>query len=216
MKRLSLLAMVLAGCTGGNAGDAKDDDFGGENAKSDGVYTTCQLAEVLKFANESGSTVDKVKSEGLSDNAAKAIVAHRNGPDKQAGTGDDDIYDNLRELDGVSYVGNLALGKMVEAILPRCEVDLATRKFMDSTTFAGSPSGGWARDNEEVEVVLGVSGITGQKLRSLLLAKNSDGRTLYERLRKSRAMEAFSYGYSMDEMPWDTDTQDVRELLPYV
>ena len=50
---------------------------------------------------------------------------------------------------------------------------------MDDQTFTGA-SGGWARDNAEVEVVLGVKGITGQKLRSLLLATNSEGRTLYE------------------------------------
>jgi len=216
MNRLSLLAIVLGGCFGGVAGDAKDDSFGGDQAKSDGLYSTCQLAEVLKFANESTTTIDKLKEAGLSDQAAKSILGHRNGADGQAGTGDDDIFDNLRELDGVNYVGNLALGKLVEEVLPRCEVDLATRKFMDSTTFAGQTSGGWGRDNEEVEVVLGVSGITGQKLRSLLLTKDADGRTLYERIRKSRAMEAFSYGYSMDEMPWDSDTQDVREQLPYV
>jgi hypothetical protein len=216
MNRLALFAFVLGGCFGGVAGDAKDDSFGGAGAKADGTYSTCQLAEVIKFANESTTTSAKLGEIGLSDQAAKAIVAHRNGPDGDAGTGDDDIYDDLGELDGVDYVGNLALGKIVESILGRCEVDLDTRPFIDSQTFAGQQSGGWARDNEEVEVVLGISGLTGQRLRSLLLQTDGSGRTLYSRLRKNRAMEAFTYGYSLDEVPWDTDTQAARELLPYV
>jgi hypothetical protein len=100
--------------------------------------------------------------------------------------------------------------------LPRCEIDLATRPFMDSQTFAGTPPGGWARDNQEVEVVLGVQGITGQRLRALLLTTDGSGRTLYERLRKSRLMEAFTYSYALDEMPWDADTMAAREQMPYV
>ncbi|HEX5061530.1 MAG TPA: hypothetical protein VFV99_19315 [Kofleriaceae bacterium] len=197
------------------AGDAKDDSFGGAGAKEDGQYSACQLAEVLKLVNESTSTADKLESVGVADNAARAIVKHRVGPDGDAGTGDDDIFDDLNELDGVDYVGNLALGKLVYAVLPRCENDLTTRPFIDSTTFTGQ-SGGWARDNEEVEVVLGVKGMTGQKLRELLLQKNSTGRTLYERMRKARVMEAFTYGYALDEMPWTSDAQAARELLPYV
>src|SRR5512146_1083116 len=154
MRRLPLLLLAVTDCLGGNAGDAKDDSFGGDGAKEDGTYSSCQLAEVTKLANESTSTVDFLKDHGLSDDAAEHIVAHRNGPDGQAGTADDDIFDNLNELDAVGYVGNMALGKMVEAILPRCEIDLASRPFIGSTTFAGTGTGGWARDNEEVEVVL--------------------------------------------------------------
>jgi hypothetical protein len=216
MNRLALLAFVLGGCFGGVAGDGKDDSFGGDNAKSDGTYTTCQLAEVLKFANESTTTTDKLKEIGLSDQAARAIIAHRYGTDGKVGTADDDIYDDLRELDGVNYVGNLALGRLVEEILPRCEVDLATRPFIDSTTFGGSTGGGWGRNNEEVEVVLGIAGMTGQRLRALLLQTDADGRTLYSRLRKNRVMEAFTYEYPLDEIPWDSDTQAARELMPYV
>lgn len=216
MNRLSLLVFVLGGCFGGVAGDGKDDSFGGAGAKEDGMYSTCQLAEVLKFVNESTTTVDKLEEIQLSSEAARAIIAHRNGPDGVPGTGDDDIFDDLGELDGVDYVGALALGRLVESILPRCEVDLDSRPFMDSTTFAGSPSGGWARDNQEIEVVLGVTGLTGQRLRSLLLQEDDRGRTLFERLRKSRVMEAFTYSYALDDVPWDTDTQAARELLPYV
>ena len=211
---LPISLVLTVGCTGLD-GDAKDDSFGGKDAKSDGAYSTCQLAEVLKLVNESTSTADKLGEIGLTDDAAKAIVKHRAGPDGQAGTGDDDVFDDLDELDAVDFVGALALGKLVYSVVPRCEADLATRPFMDDQTFTGQ-NGGWARDNAEVEVVLGVKGITGQKLRDLLLSTNSDGRTLYERLRRNHAMEAFTYGFALDEMPWDTDAQKARELMPMV
>lgn len=215
MKRFALpILLMTVGCTGVE-GDAKDDSFGGDQAKSDGIYSSCQLAEVLKLVNESTSTADKLEDMELSAEAASAIVKHRNGPDGDAGTGDDDIYDDLGELDGVDYVGQLALGKLVYAVSTRCENDLTSRPFIDSTTF-GAQSGGWARDNDEVEVVLGVKGLTGQRLRSLLLQQNSDGRTLYDRIRKNRIMEAFTYGFALDEMPWDADSQEAREQMPLV
>ncbi len=206
--------LLTVGCTG-NEGDSRDDSFGGSGAKEDGGFSTCQLAEVLKFANESTSNGDKLKEIGLSDDAAKSIVAHRNGPDGDAGTADDDVYDDLDELDGVDFVGNLALGKMVMAILPRCENDLKDRPFIDDKTFTGQ-GGSFARDNEEVEVVLGVQGTTGQRLRALLLEKNSAGRTLYDRIRKNRIVEAFTYNFALDEMPWDADSQRAREKMPLV
>jgi hypothetical protein len=215
MKRFALpLLLMTAGCTGVE-GDAKDDSFGGDQAKSDGIYSSCQLAEVIKYVNESTSTTDKLEEQGLSSEAASAIVKHRNGADGDAGTGDDDIYDDLNELDSVDFVGQLALGKLVYSITPRCESDLTTRPFIDSTTFA-TQSGGFARDNEEVEVVLGVTGLSGQRLRSLLLQQNNDGRTLYDRVRKNRIMEAFTYGFPLDEMPWDSDSQAAREQMPLV
>jgi hypothetical protein len=211
-----VVLVVLGGCGADGPGDGRDDSFGGKGAKEDGTFSTCQLAEVLKLANESTSTIDALANAGLADNAAKAIVAHRNGADGDAGTADDDMFDDLDELDAVDFVGNLALGRLVEAILPRCEIDLATRPFMDAQTFAGQQPGGWARDNQEIEVVLGVQGITGQRLRALLLTTDGNGRTLYERLRKNRLMEAFTYSYALDEIPWNADAMAAREQMPYV
>jgi hypothetical protein len=222
MPRLPFVAATLAaalagaGCLDTHQGDGRDDSFGGAGAKADGWYSPCQLAEVLKLVNESTTTADALTDRGLSADAARSILAHRNGADGDPGTGDDDIYDDLDELDAVDFVGTLALGKLVETILPRCEIDLATRPFIDSTTFAGTTGGGWTRDNQEVEVVLGVGGLTGQRLRSLLLQKDASGRTVYERLRKSRLMEAFTYDYPIDEIPWDADSQAARERMPFV
>ncbi len=210
----ALALLLTVGCTG-TEGDARDDSFGGSGAKEDGAFSTCQLSEVLKLVNESTSNADKLKELGLSEDAARAIVAHRNGPDGDAGTADDDIYDDLNELDAVEFVGNLALGKLVFGVLPRCENDLNDRPFMDDKTFDGQ-TGGFARDNEEVEVVLGVQGTTGQRLRSILLEKNAEGRTLYDRIRRNRIVEAYTYNFPLDEMPWDADSQAAREQMPLV
>jgi hypothetical protein len=215
MRSLPIFLLLTVGCTD-VAGDAKDDSFGGADVKEDGQYSPCQLAEVLKLVNNSSATSDYLQDKaGLAENAARAITKHKNGPDGDLGTGDDDIFDDLGELDGVDYVGNLALGKLVYMVVPKCENDLNDRPFIDDQTFTG-PATGWARDNQEVEVVLGVKGTTGQKLRELLLQKNSTGRTLYDRMRKARIMEAFTYGFSLDEMPWDSDSQAAREQMPYV
>lgn len=211
---LPLSLLLAVGCTGVD-GDERTDSFGGKDAKSDGGYSSCQLAEVLKLVNESTTTTDKLGEIALSAEAARAIVAHRHGPDGNAGTADDDVYDDLDELDAVDFVGALALGKLVYGVLPRCEVDLETRPFIDDQTFTGQ-SGGWARDNAEVESVLGVQGITGQRLRALLLTADNEGRTVYSRLRRSKLMEAFTYGFALDEMPWDSDSQAAREKMPLV
>lgn len=211
---LPLSLLLTVGCTGVD-GDDRNDSFGGKDAKSDGGYSSCQLAEVLKLVNESTTTTDKLGELGLADEASRAIVAHRHGPDGDPGTADDDVYDDLDELDAVDFVGALALGKLVYGVIPRCEVDLETRPFIDDQTFAGQ-SGGWARDNAEVESVLGVQGITGQRLRALLLTADDEGRTLYSRLRRNRLMEAFTYGFALDEMPWDSNSQAARERMPLV
>jgi hypothetical protein len=215
LRRLaSTLLLVAVGC-GPTDGDARDDSFGGKDAKEDGGFSTCQLAEVLKLVNESTTTEESLRGLGLSDDAASGIVSHRHGPDGMAGTGDDDVFDDLDELDAVDFVGGIALGKLVFGVATRCEDDLASRPFIDDKTFTGD-SDGFARDNAEVEVVLGVQGITGQRLRELLLQKSSSGRTLYERMRKSPAMEAFTYGFPLDEIPWTSDAQAAREKMPLV
>src|SRR5262245_18954687 len=90
-----LLLLLTTSCTGATDGDGRDDSFGGKGAKNDGAFSTCQLAEVLKLVNESTTTTGKLAEIGVSDDAAAAIVSHRNGPDGSAGTADDDIYDDL-------------------------------------------------------------------------------------------------------------------------
>ena len=67
-------------------------------------------AELLEFVNHCTTTYTVLTDDvGLASNAAANIVAHRDGPDATCGTGDDDPFDTVEELDGVPYVGSTAI-----------------------------------------------------------------------------------------------------------
>ena len=127
------------------------------------------------------------RKSGSPDDAAKSIIAHRNGPDGDSRhRGRRHLRRPRRARSRSTSSATSRSASSSYAIVPRCENDLDNRPFIDDQTFTG-PSGGWARDNAEVESVLGVQGITGQQLRALLLTTNGSGRTLYERLRRNRS-----------------------------
>ena len=68
---------------------------------------------VLALVNDPVTTVAAL-DEVLDARAARNIVAHRDGPDGIAGTADDDLYDTVEELDGIKYVGNSALQRLLD------------------------------------------------------------------------------------------------------
>jgi phosphatidylserine/phosphatidylglycerophosphate/cardiolipin synthase-like enzyme len=126
MRHCSLLvALVLAfgGCAGMEPEEAVDgvDDVAVPPDKADSPYTECQLAHVLAWVNDPATTYDVLRAAGVPKLSAKNIVAHRDGADQQAGTPDDDRFDDLAELDAVPYVGPIALGKLAAAIDGRCQ-----------------------------------------------------------------------------------------------
>lgn len=90
--------------------------------------------------------------------------------------------------------------------------------FMDSETFANGTGCGFERDGAELEATFTVTGLSGKELRELLVAPEggSGNRTVFERLRKNRDLEAFTYGYDLDEIPWTGDEHDIREDFPFV
>ncbi|MBT8492991.1 MAG: hypothetical protein KJO07_08025, partial [Deltaproteobacteria bacterium] len=210
------LAMTLA-CGGWSGdGDSKNDSFGGSQAKADGKYSECQLAEVLKFVNESETTRSKLRGLDIRPEAVDGIVEHRNGPDGDLGTGDDDIYDSLEELDAVDFVGPVTLDRLVAPILERCEIDLETRPFITADTFAGTTGGGFTRDEVELEATMTVTGTTGAMLREILTDTDGDGDSNFQKIARVRLMEAFSYGFDVDEMPWNRSSHRLRESLPFI
>jgi hypothetical protein len=210
------LALVLSACAADGVSDGRNDSFGGAGAKSDSEFSTCQLSEVLNFVNESETRTARLTRAGISTEVAKNIVAHRAGPDGDIGTGDDDLYDDLDELDRVDFVGPVVLDHIVAAILKRCEVDLETRPFINADTFAGSTGGGFERDAVELEAAMTVEGITGAKLHEILFDTDSRDRTIFSKIAKARIMEAFTYSFDIDEMPWDSDSHQAREGLAYL
>lgn len=120
-----LVALLLAfgGCGIEAENEATDgiDDVAVPPDKADSPYTECQLAQVLAWVNDPATTYDVLRQAGVAKTAAKNVIAHRDGADGQAGTADDDRFDDLAELDGVPYVGPVALGKLVAAIDARCQ-----------------------------------------------------------------------------------------------
>jgi DNA uptake protein ComE-like DNA-binding protein len=78
----------------------------------DDELSPADVAAILAVANTASlSALDDVV--GLDERAAENIVAHRVGPDETAGTGDDDPFETLEELDDVPYVGDSAIAKLL-------------------------------------------------------------------------------------------------------
>jgi hypothetical protein len=104
----------LAACTTED-GDGIDDSFLG-NGKADafGVAEGSPDAYgVLTLVNT--ATLDELdNAAGLSANAAKAIVHHRQGGDRMDNTADDDPIDTLTELDAIPYVGPMAFQLLLD------------------------------------------------------------------------------------------------------
>ncbi|MBV1857733.1 MAG: cytochrome c, partial [Nannocystaceae bacterium] len=70
---------------------------------------------VLLLVNDAAVDLDELDLDARLDvRAATNIVAHRDGADGIAGTGDDDSIDSISELDDIGYVGQTALGRLAE------------------------------------------------------------------------------------------------------
>jgi hypothetical protein len=106
-----VMCTLLAGCAGrtADAGDGINDSFLASGKTDTGGIQdgTPEAAGVLQLANE--ATLAVLDNDvGLSSKAADNIVAYREGDDGQPGTGDDQTFDTLAELDAVPYVGPAA------------------------------------------------------------------------------------------------------------
>lgn len=226
LQKLSALGVgvfVGTSCVGGGAhedGDEEQASFGGADAKNDDQYSSCELREALAFLNRSTTTEESLRDATFAGlrtarQAAANLVSHRNGADRTLGTADDDLFDDLNEVDAVAYVGPRALERLLDTVAPSCEVDLSSRPFIDATTFAGATGGGWSRDSTELEATFTASGVSGAALRAALLTE-TNGNTTFERIAENDALGAFTYDFPLDEIPWDADTAEIREQLPFI
>lgn len=217
---------IFGAACGGTNDDGTTEDTGvldDENAsfgaagKADSTFSGCELREVLEFVNEDTTTIDVLKDEaGVHTKAAKAIHAHRLGPDGVEGTGDDDLFETLEELDNVTYVGPKALEAFANFVSDRCLNDLDKRPYIDATTFAGLPNaGGFSRDTIELEATMRITNVKGRLLNEIMNSEDDRGRRGLNRIRRAKIMEAFSFNYNLDEIPWGSDEHDAREQLPY-
>lgn len=75
-------------------------------------YTAAERQALLALANTASiATLDD--DAAIDRRAAENIIAHRLGPDAAPGTADDDPFDDLDELDAVTYVGVTTLDKLL-------------------------------------------------------------------------------------------------------
>lgn len=117
-------ALVLLGFVGGVVGacqsggddpvDGEHDGFG--SGKADGALDpdSAEAHAVLALVNDPAVDADLLDDDArLNAKAADGIIDHRNGPDGEPGTADDDRFDDLAELDAVPFVGPTALNQLL-------------------------------------------------------------------------------------------------------
>lgn len=103
----ALSSFSLLGC-----GDPVEED---SSDVTSGMDETTDEAQALRaLLNDPATTKEVLVASKLSSSIAKAIVAHRDGPDGLARTADDDVFETVREVDDISGIGPATLTKLVK------------------------------------------------------------------------------------------------------
>lgn len=119
MKRLaatlSLLALGSFACSADEPSDGEFDSFPTDKADGGIDAGSPEAKAILALVNDGAVSFEELDDAArLNARSARNIIAHRNGPDGEFGTEDDDLFDNLTELDDVSFVGPVALRTLLE------------------------------------------------------------------------------------------------------
>ncbi len=122
---VATVLMLAGGCTAAidSAGASPDarDAVGVSAGKADGSgFSDCELSAVVTWLNDAATTQQVVHDAGVHIRASRNLMAHRNGPDGVFGTSDDDLFDDIGEVDAVSWVGPIAMRELVAAVEDRC------------------------------------------------------------------------------------------------
>ena len=106
---LSLLALPVS--MGACTASADDDD----TAVGDDDFTegSAEARAILALVNDTRVGAGELIDHNVPSRGAKALVAHRDGPDATPATADDDPFDTIRELKGVSGVGRVTLDRLL-------------------------------------------------------------------------------------------------------
>jgi len=118
------LALLATAC-GASALDQDNEETDSQFAialsgKADGGMSPCETNTVLTWTSDPATTVDALKLAGVHTRAAKNIVKARNGADGVAHTADDVVFETLRQLDDVYYVGPKAMDQLRRAVTDSC------------------------------------------------------------------------------------------------
>lgn len=114
----SILAVSVLFACDPESSDAAADDIDDDalvGGKSDGGMSPAEQQAVLALVNTASVALldDEVP---LDRRAAVAIVARRDGADAIRGTADDNTFDDLAELDAVSWVGAVAFEALLDYV----------------------------------------------------------------------------------------------------
>ncbi len=113
-RSLSTFAALLIGLTGCVAEAPLGVDNGALTRAAEG---SPEALAVLALLNSDETTKEMLDIDaGLDRRAAAGLIKHRAGLDGvfRNGAGDDDLYDDLREVDSIAYVGPSAIGKLID------------------------------------------------------------------------------------------------------
>jgi hypothetical protein len=73
---------------------------------------------VIDFLNDPSTTMAMLDDEvRLDKRAAGNLIAHRDGGDREPGTTDDDLYNDIIEVDDVRWVGPASIQRLVDYVL---------------------------------------------------------------------------------------------------
>lgn len=80
--------------------------------------TDAEVQQILTFLNDCATTLHVLDDEvPLDADTAENLVEHRDGPDDTCGTGDDDPFDDLDEVDAVPQVGDASIEAILDYIV---------------------------------------------------------------------------------------------------
>lgn len=95
--------------------DSIDGKADGATSALEGTIEGWGVLRLLNDADPAGTTFEFLDDVvALDRRAARNLVDHRDGPDGEPGTSDDDLFDTIAEVDAVSWVGESALNKLLE------------------------------------------------------------------------------------------------------
>src|SRR5690349_14939967 len=105
---LSVSGSLLGGCATSSDADIEDCDNDVATGQADSPFAKGSAAaqQILELVNDPGvSEADLDNGAGLSQRVSEAIVAYRDGADREPGTADDKLFRKVSEVDAIPYVG---------------------------------------------------------------------------------------------------------------
>ncbi len=137
----ALLALGTVACAGEE--DPIDDEFSDfSSGKADSIFPngSAEAKAVLALVNDPSVDFEELDDDArLHKTAARNIIAHRDGADELPGTGDDDVYDDLDELDAISFVGPTALARLLEYAASKGLLDSGSSDGEAAVVFSPQP-----------------------------------------------------------------------------